>query len=327
MIKKFRYLTAMCATLLVFSAHVSHAQAPAYPSKPIRLVVPMPPGGGTDYWARLTTTKMADALGQPILIDNKPGAGTRIAAEMVAHAPADGYTLLIGDIGTFSVNPHLYPKLSYDPVKDFRPISLTVRQALVLGVPTSSDFRSVADLVASAKANPGKLNYGSASIGSPHHLAMELFQSLAGVQMNHIAYKGGVPLVIDVVGGQVQAAFMDLPSAMPQIKAGRLRGLAVFSDKRLKAFPDIPTISESGYPGHAVEAWQGVVAPAGTPKEVLDRINSSYAAVSKDPDVINKLSEMGMEATPSTPQAFSDYMKSQTAAWGAIIRDKKISAE
>lgn len=320
-------LAAMCAVLFAVSANVSHAQAPAYPSKPIRLVVPMPPGGGTDYWARLTTTKMAEALGQPILIDNKPGAGTRIAAELVSRAPADGYTLLIGDIGTFSVNPSLYPKLSYDPVKDFRPISLTVRQGLVLGVPASSDLRSVADLVAKAKANPGKLNYGSASIGSPHHLAMELFQSLAGVRLNHIAYKGGVPLVIDLVGGQVQAAFMDLPSAMPQIKAGKLRGLAVFSEKRLKAFPDIPTIAESGYPGHVVEAWQGMVAPAGTPREVLDRINSSYAAVSKDPEIIQKLSDMGMEATPSTSQAFGDYMKSQTAAWGIIIRDKKISAE
>lgn len=325
--KSARISALLWAAVSALCINNVQAQESSYPNKPIRLVVPMPPGGGTDFWARLATTKMANLLGQPILVDNKPGAGTRIGADIVARAPADGYTLLVGDIGTFSVNPSLYSKLGYDPVNDFRPISLTVRQALVLAVPTSSELRSVADLVTRAKANPGKLNYGSSGVGSPHHLAMELFQSLASIQLNHIAYKGGAPMSIDLVGGQMEAAFMDLPSAMPQIKAGKLRGIAVFSEKRLRIFPDIPTVSESGYPGQVVEAWQGIVAPAGTPSSILNRVNASYAAVSKDPEVIQKLNDMGMEAIPSTERAFADYMKAQTAAWATIIRDKKITAD
>jgi tripartite-type tricarboxylate transporter receptor subunit TctC len=303
------------------------AAADNYPSRPIRFVVPMPPGGGTDFWARLSTTAMGRTLNTQFLVDNKPGAGTRIAAEQVMRAAPDGYTLMVGDMGTFAVNPGLYPKLGYDPLQDFVPITLTVRQALMLVVPASSPIDSVKTLIAKCKAAPGSLNYGSAGIASPHHLAMEMFQSLANVRLSHIPYKGGAPLALDLLGGQVSAGFLDLPSAMPHLKSGKLRGLAVFSAKRLSAFPEIPTMAEAGFPGQVVEAWQGLVAPKGTDPSVVALINRAYAESSKDADVVRKLDEMGMEATPSTPAAFTQLIIAETQKWAALIREKNIKPE
>ena len=201
--------------------------APAYPTRPIRLVVPMPAGGGTDVWARVITERLSHVLGQRVFVDNRPGAGTMIGAEFVARAPADGYTLLVGDIGTYALNPHLYDKIAYDPLRDFTPISLTSRHLLVLAVPRKSTLASVQELIDLAREKPGALNYGSASVGSPHHLAMELLEQRAGIVLRHVPYKGGAPLTADMLAGQLDVAFMDLPSALPHLRSGWLRGLAI----------------------------------------------------------------------------------------------------
>jgi tripartite-type tricarboxylate transporter receptor subunit TctC len=293
-----------------------------YPTHPIRLVVPMPPGGGTDAWARLVAQRLGKVLGHRIIVDNRPGAGTMIGAEIVARSPADGYTLLVGDVGTFAVNPHLYRKIAYDPVRDFTPVTLTSRHLLVLAVPGKSPLTSVQELIAQARNSPGALNYGSASIGSPHHLAMELLMQTAGLRLNHIPYRGGAPLTADMLGGRLDVAFIDLPSALPHLRSGWLRGLAIVAPERLPYLPDVPTLREQGFAGYEAEAWQGLVAPAGTPAHVVATLNAAYAKVCAEPAVRRRLEMIGIELTPGSPEAFSAYMRAESAKWGALIRDK-----
>lgn len=298
------------------------ATAPAYPQRTIRLVVPMPAAGGTDVWARLVAERMSHLLGQKVIVDNRPGAGTLIGAEIVARAPADGYTLLVGDIGTYALNPHLHRKLPYDPVRDFTPITLTSRHLLVLAVPRTSTVASLPELIQLAREKPGALNYGSAGAGSPHHLAMELLQQTTGIQLRHIPYKGGAPLAADMLAGQLDVAFMDLPSALPHLKSGWLRGLALVAPARRPALPDLPTLQELGYAGFDAQAWQGLVAPAGTPAEIVARLNAVYAQVCREPAVQRRLEQIGIELTPGSPQEFSAWMQAETAKWGQLIREK-----
>jgi tripartite-type tricarboxylate transporter receptor subunit TctC len=319
-------LSLILATILAAACGAAIGQA-AYPAKPIRLVVPMPPGGGTDAWARLIADKMGTLLGQPILVDNRPGAGTMIGAELVAKSAADGYTLLIGDIGTYAVNPNLYKKTAYDPAKDFTPITLTSRHLLVLAVPANSSIDSLSSLIARARAQPGVVSYGSASVGSPHHLAMELFQKAAGIRLNHAPYKGGAPLAADMVGGQLDVAFMDLPSALPHLQSGKLRGLALVASRRVQSLPQLPTMKELGFPRFEVTAWQGLVAPAGTARDIVAKLGATYARVSQDPEVRQKLDSIGIELTPGSPEEFGAYMQSESGKWGALIREKGISAD
>jgi tripartite-type tricarboxylate transporter receptor subunit TctC len=295
---------------------------PGYPARPIRLVVPMPAGGGTDVWARLIAERMGQLLGQRVLVDNRPGAGTMIGAELVARAPADGYTLLVGDIGTYALNPHLYRKITYDPVRDFTPITLTSRHLLVLAVPRRSDLASVQALVERAREQPGALAYGSASVGSPHHLAMELLQQRSGIRLRHVPYKGGAPLTADMLAGQLDAAFMDLPSALPHLRSGWLRGLAVAAPQRLPYLPELPTMEEAGHPGFEAQAWQGLVAPAGTPAAVVARLNAVYAQVCSEPEVQRRLAMIGIELTPGSAQEFSELQHSESARWGRLIREQ-----
>jgi tripartite-type tricarboxylate transporter receptor subunit TctC len=303
------------------------AAAQNYPTKTIRLIVPYPAGGATDFFARLVFPKMGEALGQPIVVENRPGAGTAIGASEVARSAPDGYTLLLGDAGTYAFNPTLYKKLSYDPAKDFAPVSLTGRFALILAVNPSVPAKSVKDFVAAAKSQPGKINYGAPGPGSPIHLAMEFFKQRAGLVMTPIPYKGGADAMNDLLAGRISTMFPDIASALPQIKGGKLRPLAVASAQRVAALPDLPTIGESGYPGFEAWAWQGFVAPAKTPSPIIMKLNAEFAKVMSDPAIKQRLSESGFEPQTSTPEEFSAYMKSEITKWAKVIRESNISLD
>jgi tripartite-type tricarboxylate transporter receptor subunit TctC len=304
------------------------AFAQGYPSKPIKVIVPYPAGGATDFFARLVFPKVGEALGQSVVVENRPGAGTAIGASEVARSAPDGYTLLLGDAGTYAFNPTLYKKLSYDPAKDFAPVSLTGRFALILAVnPSMVKATSVKEFVAAAKAAPGKIDYGAPGPGSPIHLAMELFKQRAGVSMTAIPYKGGADALSDLVGGRIGALFPDIATGLPQIRAGKIKGLAVASDKRLDALPDLPTVGESGYPGFEAWAWQGFVAPARTPREVVMKLNGAFVKVMGDATIRQRLSESGFQPQTSTPEQFSAYMKSEIAKWAKVIRESNISLD
>ncbi len=316
---------ALCAGALFGGAA---AQAQGYPAKPVRVIVPYPAGGATDFFARTVFTRMSEGLGQQVLVENRPGAGTAIGASEVARAAHDGYTLLLGDAGTFAFNPTLYKKLSYDPVKDFAPVSLTGRFALILAVnPATMPVKSLKEFVDMVKRNPGKIDYGAPGPGAPLHLAMELFRKTADLNMTPIPYKGGADAMADVIGGRIPTMFLDIASGLPQIKGGKVRPIAVASEKRVAALPDVPTVGEQGYPGFEAWAWQGFVAPAGTPRPVIARLHTEFVKVMADPTVQQRLSESGFEPQVSTPEQFSSYMKSEIAKWEKVIRESNISLD
>lgn len=317
-------VAALTAVLVL----ASDALGQSYPAKPIRLIVPYPAGGATDFFARLVFPKVGDALGQPVVVENRPGAGTAIGASEVARSAPDGYTLLLGDAGTYAFNPTLYKKLSYDPAKDFAPVSLTGRFALILAVNTAVlNVSSVDQFVQAAKQAPGKIDYGAPGPGSPIHLAMELFKQRAGISMTPIPYKGGADALSDLIGGRIGALFPDIATGLPQIRAGKIKALAVASEKRVAALPGLPTVGESGYPGFEAWAWQGFVAPAGTPREVVMKLNGAFARVMADPAISQRLSESGFEPQASTPEEFATYMKSEIAKWAKVIHDSNISLD
>jgi tripartite-type tricarboxylate transporter receptor subunit TctC len=319
----FKVLTA-CIALLITSG----VFAQSYPTKPVRLIVPYPAGGGTDFFARLVGGKMSEGLGQQIVVENRPGAATIIGAEAAAKSPADGYTLLLADSTTVAVNPSLYRKLPYDPQKDFTPISLTARFAMLLVVnPQIMKVGSVKEFIDEAKKAPGKLNFASVGPGTTHHLAMEAFMQQTGIRMTHVPYKGAAPAVQDLLGGQVPAMFLDLASGRPHILAGKLKALGVASPKRIAPLPDVPTIAESGVPGFEAWAWQGLLAPAGTPKGALDRVRTEYPRAVNDAGVRQKLLDAGIEPLTSTPEEFTAYMKSETAKWAKVVKEANIKVE
>jgi tripartite-type tricarboxylate transporter receptor subunit TctC len=306
----------------------SNALAHTYPSKPIRLIVPYPPGGGTDFFARLVGAKMSVHIGQPIVVENRPGAATIIGAEAAARAAPDGYTVLLADSTTLAVNPSLYKKLPYDPQKDFLPISMTARFAMLLVVnPSLTKAASVKEFIAEAKRDPGKINFASVGAGTTHHLAMELFKQQTGISLNHIPYKGAAPAVQDLVGGQVPVMFLDLAAGGPQIRAGKIKALAVASARRISALPDVPTVAESGVPGFEAWAWQGLVVPAGTPEEVMARLHVEYSKAVGDPAVRQKLIDAGVEPLTSTPEELAAYIRSETAKWAKVVKEANIKVE
>jgi tripartite-type tricarboxylate transporter receptor subunit TctC len=301
--------------------------AQTYPTKPIRLIVPYPAGGGTDFFARAVGAKLSENLGQQIVVENRPGAATIIGAEAVARAAPDGYTLLLGDTATFAVNPSLYKKLPYDPVKDFQPISLTGRFALLLVVHPSVQAGSVKELIALAKSKPGQLSYASPGPGSPHHLAMELFKQRTSVDIVHVPYKGSAPAVQDLLGGRIPVMFLDLATGAPHIKAGKIKALAVASPKRITVMPDLATVADSGVPGYEAWAWQGLVAPAKTPPEIVAKLGAEYAKAIADTGVKEKVIEAGIDPLQSSPQALAEYIKSEQAKWAKVVKDGGISVE
>ena len=314
------------ALAAIFSLPCAHAQV--YPAKPVRLIVPYPAGGGTDFFARAVGAQLATQFGQPVIVENKPGAATAIGAQEVAKSPADGYTLLLGDTGTFSVNPSLYKKLTYDPVKDFAPVTMTGRFALLLVVnPSKLKAGSVTDLIEEAKKAPGKIDFASPGPGSPHHLAMEMFKQRTGTQFTHVPYKGAGPAIQDLLGGQIPLMFLDLAAGAPQIKSGKLKALAVASDKRIAALPDLPTVSEAGLAGFEAWAWQALAVPAGTPRDVVARLNAEFRKAIAMPELRQKLVDAGIDPLQSSPEDASAYMRSETLKWAKVIGEGKITVE
>lgn len=301
--------------------------ADGYPSHPIRIVVPFTPGGSTDVLARAIGQELTRAWGQAVVIDNLPGAGGSIGADKVAKAPPDGYTLLMGHIGTLAVNPSLYPRLPYNPVKDFAPVAWVARVPNVLVVHPSVPARTLQELVALAKAKPGSLNYGSGGNGSAANLATEYLKLQTGTSMVHIPYRGTAPAVTDLLGGQLQLMFTGLPALVGPIKAGQLRALAVSSPQRLDALPDVPTVAESGYKGFEADQWYGVVAPAGTPPAIVARLNAQINQALSAPELKQRLAAEGAIATPQPPEVFGKLIASEIARWKPVIGSGRVKVQ
>ncbi|MDF3881805.1 tripartite tricarboxylate transporter substrate binding protein, partial [Cupriavidus basilensis] len=297
---------------------------PAFPSKPVRWIVPYPAGGGSDFLARSIGQPLSTRLGQPVVVDNKPGGNTAIAAAETARAPGDGYTVLSADNGTLVFNPALYKSLSYNPLKDLAPVTLLGRFPMILVVGPGIRANNVQEFIAAAKAKPGGIDYASAGAGSPHHLAMELLKVEAGLTMVHAPYRGAAPALADVAGGQVPAMMVDLASGAGFIKGGKVKALAVANPTRLPQLPDVLTFAEAGYKNVEAAALVGMVAPSATPPEVIAILNKQVVAAIREPAVNKRLVEFGVEPVGSTPAQFADLLRSETARWHKLIRDLKI---
>ena len=296
------------------------ALAQTWPSKPIKYVVPFAPGGTTDILARTVGDKLSIALGQPVVVENKPGAGGGVGADFTAKAAPDGYTIMGGTISTHAINASLYSNLPYDPIKDFAAITMIARVPNLLVINPAIPAKNVSELIALMKANPGKYTFASSGNGTSQHLSGELFKSTAGVDMQHIPYKGSPPALQDVVGGQVSMTFDNITTAWPLAKAGKLRALAVTTAKRSSVAPEVPTLAESGLPGFEIGSWQGVFAPAGTPPEIVKRLNAEIVKILNMPEVREKLIALGAEPVGDTPEQFSAYVKSEVVKWSDIVK-------
>jgi tripartite-type tricarboxylate transporter receptor subunit TctC len=294
--------------------------AQSYPAKAVKLVVPFPPGGPLDATGRLIAERLTTAWGHPVIVENKPGAGGNIGADMVAKSPPDGYTILMGALSTHAVNPSLYPKMPYDAVKDFAPITLLAITPNVLVVNASLPVSSVKELVAYAKANPGKLSFGSGSNGSAGHLAGELFKVDTGTDIVHVPYKGGAPATQALLANEVQFMFDNLANATAQVKAGKLKALAVTTAHRSKLAPELPTMAEAGVPGFDISTWFGLFAPAGTPKEIVATWNADVTRILNSPEARERLTALGAEPAPNTPEQFADFIRSEVPKYARIVK-------
>jgi len=314
---------------LVFSANPAFAQGTrgAYPDKPIRIIVAYTPAGATDILARAVGQKMSEAWGQPVIVENRPGANGNIGTEVAARATPDGYTLLMVTAGSHGVNPSLYRKLTWDAVKDFTPISLVAMVPNIMVVNTNVPVKTVKELVAYLKASPGKFSYGSPGLGSTAHMSMELFKSMTGTDIVHIPYKGSAGVLQDLIAGQIIVTIDNMPPYLPQVKAGRIRALAVSPAKRSPALPDVPTIAEAGVAGYDAAAWFGLVAPAGTPKAIVDKLAAETQKILKQPDVAERLAGLGAEPVGSSPAEFGAFMKLEIGKWAKVIKDARVELQ
>ena len=322
-----KILASCLLALPLLAALGTTAQAQTYPSKTIRWVVPYAAGGGSDFLARTISQALGTQVGQTILVDNKPGGNNAIGASEVARAPADGYTVLSADNGTLVYNPVLYKTLSYSPTKDLAPVTLMGRFPMILVVGPGITVKDAKDFIAQAKAKPGGLNYASAGAGSPHHLAMELLKSEAGLFMVHAPYRGAAPALADVAGGQVPAMMVDLAAGAGFIKGGKVKALAVANATRLPQLPDVPTFAELGYKNVEAAALVGMVVPAATPPDVIAALNKQVVAAINDPGVHKRLEDFGVEPVGNTPAQFSELLKTETVRWQKLIRDLKITLD
>ncbi len=311
------------AALLVSATAI----AQAYPSKPIRLIVPFPPGGGNDIMARTVGQKIAESTGQQVVIDNRGGAGGNIGAETAAHAVPDGYTLFLGGVGSHGTNPGLQAKLPYDPLKDFAPITLIASAPLIVVAHPSLPVKSIAELIQYAKVRPDQLNFASSGTGSLAHLAPEMFDAMAKIRMTHVPYKGTGPALVDLLGGQVQLMMNSAVSMLPQVRGGKLRALASTGAKRLAALPELPTVAESGLPGYDVASWYGLLAPAPTPRAIIDKLNHEIVAIMRTTELRERLAADGAEAVGNTPEEFAAYIKRELARWAAVIKSARIKPD
>jgi tripartite-type tricarboxylate transporter receptor subunit TctC len=300
--------------------------AQSWPARPVRIVIPYPPGGPTDVLARIVAVRLGEALGQSLVLDNKPGASGMIGAGEVAKAPPDGHTLL-ANASIHVINPSLYPKTAIDAIADFAPITQLATVPLILVVNNDLPVRSVRDLIAYAKANPGRLNFASSGNAAAPHLAGESFKLATGAPMQHVPYKGSAPALTDLIGGQVQLMFDSMPSAMPHVKAGKLRPLAVTTARRSMAVPDLPTVAEAGVPGYDISTWYGLWAPMGVPRDILERVAGETAKILRVPEVRERYAALGAEPVGLTPDEFAAYCRSELAKWGRIVRESGARAD
>jgi tripartite-type tricarboxylate transporter receptor subunit TctC len=314
------------ATLALALAAVL-AQAQSYPNRPIKLVVPFAPGGSADLVGRLLAQQMSESLGQPVVVENKGGASGMLGNEYVAKSAPDGYTLTVGTLGPFAVNQTLYDKVPYDNIRDFAPITLTGISSHILVAHPSVPVTNVNELIALAKQKPGQLTFASSGTGNATHLTFELFKARAGIDIVHVPYKGGGPAMADLVGGQVLFSFASMASAVPFVRAGRLRAIAVSGGERSALFPDVPTVSESGLAGFASEDWQGILAPAKTPPEIIGKLNAEIGRILLLPEVKAKLTAAGFDPKPSTPEWFAQFIQAETLKWAKLLKAIGIKAQ
>lgn len=322
-----KYLACALLALPLWAATNAVAQSAAYPAKPIRWIVPYAAGGGSDFLARTIGQTLSTQVGQPVLVDNKPGGNTALAAAETARAPADGYTVLSADNGTMVFNPALYKSLSYSPTKDLAPVTLMGRFPMILVVGANSGIASAQDFIAQARAKPGSMNYASAGAGSPHHLAMELLKVQSKVFMVHVPYRGAAPALADVAGGQVPAMMVDMAAGAGFIKGGKVKALAVANATRLPQLPDVPTFAELGIKNVEAAALVGMVVPAGTPPDVINALNKSVVAAINEPGVRKRLIDFGVEPVGNTPAQFAELLRNETTRWHKLITDLKITLD
>jgi tripartite-type tricarboxylate transporter receptor subunit TctC len=314
--------TWLRAVIFVFGACVaSTALSQDYPSRPIRIIVPFPAGGTADLLARQIGPTMSEALRQQVIIENRTGAGGNIGADLAAKSKPDGYTLLMGTVSTHAINPNLYPKMPYDPVKDFAPVTMVARMPNLLVVHPSVPANNVAELIALAKAKPGALAFASAGNGTTQHLAGEVFKKMAGVDMIHVPYKGNAPAVTDLVGGQVQVMFDNIPVSLQQVRAGKLRALAVTGPARSPVLPELPTVAEAALPGYSITSWFGLYAPSGTSPQIIERLNREANKALATAQIRRRLTDQGIEPAGGTPGQFADFMRAELVKWGKIVRE------
>ena len=317
----------IAAFCVLSGAAAQQAEAQSFPSKPVRFIVPFAPGGPTDIFARAVSAKLAEALGQPVVVDNRGGAGGNIGTEMVAKAAADGYTLLMGTVGTHAINPSLYPRVGFDPIRDFAPITLVADTPSLLAVHPSVTANTVRELLAIAKAKPGQLSYASAGNGTSNHLAGVLLCMMAGIEMVHIPYKGSGPALIDVLAGQVPVMFNNPASIMPHLKAGKLRALALSSAARSPLLPALPTLAESGVPGFEVRSWHGAFAPAGTSRDIVTRLHGEIVKALSQPDVKERFEGQGVELVGNRPEEFAAFLKKEQIKWSKVVKASGVRAD
>ena len=314
------------AASLVFGAPIAFAQG-AYPTKPVRFIAPFPPGGTTDVLSRILAQKLSDSLGRQFVVENRPGAGGNIGHEIAAKTAPDGYTVLMSSNAALVTNPHIYKRLGFDPLNDFSPISVVAKAGPVLVVHPSVPARSVKELIALAKARPGQLNFGSGGRGTPAHVTGEIFKAATGVNIVHVPYKGGILAVTDLVAGQIEMVFSDMVPAVPQIKAGKLRPLAVTSDQRSPALPQVPTIAEAGVKEPIPETWWAVIAPKGAPAQVIKRLNGALAQIMKQPDVQERYASLGIFTVHTAPERVTELIKIETPRIGKVLRAAGVQPE
>lgn len=322
-----RFIGKFSTAMLILAAGTTVACAQAWPSKPVKWISPFAPGGGADITSRAIAAKLSSGLGQQVVVDNRGGAGGMIGVDMAAKSPADGYTVVLGTIGPIAINPSLYKKMTYDPAKDLLPVSQAANALNVLVVHPSLPTKTVREFVALAKSRPGQLNYGSSGSGATDHLAGELFNALTGAKMVHVPYKGGAPAMLDLVSGNVQVVFSTMSTAVAAIQSNRVRALAMTGNQRFELMPELPTVQEAGLKGFEVNNWYGVFVPAGTPKDIVVRLNAEIVKALAAPEVKKRLLDAGIIATSSSPEVFAAYVKAEAAKWAKVIKDANITVE
>lgn len=321
------HFARQCVTALGLTLAIATAGAQSFPTRPITIVVPFPPGGLTDQTARLVGARVSENIKQTVLVDNRPGGGGQIAATFVKNAPADGHTLFLAGVGTHAINQTLYNQLTYDPIKDFEPITNLIQSQVIVVVPAAHPAKTMADLVAMARANPGKMNYASQSVGSTGHLSGELVRSVNKLDLVHVPYRGSAPALVDMVAGRVEFLFDAVVSSLPFVRDGRLRAIGLSGARRSNLLPSVPTLTEQGHPGYDVATWFGLAAPAGTPRPIIDRLNMEFVRAIRSPDIVQRFADQGVDIVTNSPAEFAAFIRTETERLGKVVKDSGARAD